>query len=641
MTGPRHRADIDGLRAVAIALVVGYHAGAPGFAGGFVGVDVFFVVSGFLITRQLWSGQERAGTIDVLEFWGRRIRRLAPAATVMILVVVAVSVPVASPLAWDDTWRAAVASSVYLSNGFFGAESADYFAAEVTTNPLLHTWSLAVEEQFYLVWPVVLLVAASCGGSTSAGRRRRWLAVVTLVSVASFALCVVLTQRATPWAFYASPARAWEFGLGAMVALGGPRWLRPCHGRRTLLAALGTALVLSAVWMFDRSTAFPGAWALLPATGTALLIAADARVLRPLLSAAPVQWLGRMSYGWYLWHWPILVLGVGYLGPVGLGPRVGLTVVALAPAVWSHRVVEQPLRFHPRLARSAAPNFVLGAALAGAVALAVVAAGTEMQGRLDQPEVRVLAAAQQDVPVLADQDCETLDVDELFDECRTVPPDGDGSAPILLLGDSHAGQWQPALEQGAVRLGHPLVTSWRGNCPAIPVAVTVDGRSSAECRSRQAHMLDLVDDLEPAAVVLSHSAAYDVSDAEWQSGLETMVAELEERHIPVGVLLDIPRQETDPVHCAAVHGLDAECTVDRETADAQLASAHARELEILVDAGHGVAFDPVPVLCDREDCPLLVDDVVTYRDSNHLTATFASRLGPDIRRWLRHEVLGG
>ncbi|MGI9601344.1 MAG: acyltransferase family protein, partial [Acidimicrobiales bacterium] len=498
------------MRAVAIALVVGYHIGAPGMSGGFIGVDVFFVISGYLITRQLWAENERTRTIDVTGFWARRIRRLAPAATLMILAVVVAASVVGSPLAWDEVSRAAVAASLSISNGYFGVQSADYFAAEVSSNPLLHTWSLAVEEQFYLVWPVLLLAVAGLGGASVDHRRRRWVGAIAVVTVVSFGLGLALTARGTPWAFYASPARAWEFGLGAMAALVYPARLLASDRRRTLMAGAGLALLVLSLVLIDGSTAFPGTWALLPAAGTTLLVLAEAPALVPVLSLRPLQWIGRLSYGWYLWHWPVLVLGIAYLGPVGLPTRTLLAVAALVPAVWSYRLVERPVRHSRPLARSPRANFVMGGALVAVVIVGVAVGGARIRDRLAEPGVQVLAAAQEDVPPLADASCESLDVDDLLASCLAVPPDGDRSDPILLVGDSHAGHWQPAVEEGAVALGRPLVTSWRGNCPAIPVAVTVEGRSSADCRSRQDGLLDLVDDLEPAAVVLSHSAAYDV-----------------------------------------------------------------------------------------------------------------------------------
>ncbi|MDH3704486.1 MAG: acyltransferase [Acidimicrobiia bacterium] len=634
MLRPGHRADIDGWRAIAVLLVVGYHVGLPGFAGGFVGVDVFFVLSGYLITRQLWSEAERHGTIDVLGFWGRRVRRLVPAAAVMVVAVVAVAAMVASPLAWDATSGAAVASSLSLSNVWFGMQSADYFAADVAANPLLHTWSLAVEEQFYLVWPVLLLALA--------GRRRRtWVLSVGLVSALSFWLGLVLTARGTPWAFYASPARAWELGLGALVALVWVHSPVAVPRLRLVVAGVGVAAVVSSVLLFDATTAFPGAWALLPAGGTAMVLAADASILRPVLSVAPAQWLGRLSYGWYLWHWPVLVFGAALAGPLGSMERTVLAAASLVLAMVMHRLVEQPVRFSPVLARSTGRSMALGGVLTAVVVMAVMVGSAEIDDRLRDPDVRVLAAAQEDVPDLADAECETLDLDHLLATCTARPERATPAAPILLLGDSHAGHWQPALETGAVSLGRPLVTSWRGNCPAIPVQVTVEGRRSSECGSRQDGVLALVEALSPAAVVLSHSGAYEVSDDEWRDGLAALVDELELRDIPVGVVLDIPRQGADPVHCAAVHGLEAACTVDRVSAESQLASVHERELDVLLASGHGVAFDPLPVLCDSDECPLVVDDVVTYRDSNHLTATFAQRLSPDLEHWLATEVLPG
>ena len=309
--GTTVRADIQGLRAVAVGLVVAYHAKVAGIPGGYVGVDVFYVISGFLITGLLLREVDRTGTVRLAAFYARRARRLLPAATVVIIATLAAAFVFLPPLRLAVIGTDAAAAALYVSNLRFAFQATDYLAADSAQSPFLHFWSLAVEEQFYLVWPGLILLVTR-RGSPSGGRRVLPPALaIAIVFAASLAAAVYLTPRMSNWAFYASPPRAFEFAAGALVALAVPRLARLGRAPATALTMLGVALVALAAVRFDETTAFPGVAALLPVIGATLFIIGGTGATGPLerVWAVPViSRLGVLSYSLYLWHWPMLVL---------------------------------------------------------------------------------------------------------------------------------------------------------------------------------------------------------------------------------------------------------------------------------------------------------------------------------------------
>ena len=356
------RPDIQALRAVAVSAVVGYHLWPHALPGGFVGVDVFFAISGFLITRQLAAELARDGRLSLTRFWARRIRRLLPAALVVLAVCLAVLLSSMPRLTWADNLRQIRAAAVYGLNWLLGHDAIDYLAAEHSPSLVQHYWSLSVEEQFYLGWPFLLLVAFLLG------RRRGLTVMLAGVAVASFVLSVRWTAAQPAMAFYATPTRAWEFAVGGLVALrrsGRHRASRPALRSATAWAGLG--LIGASLFVIGAAEAFPGWIAILPVAGAGLVLGSEAPRVRwsplPAMRLRPVQWVGDVSYSLYLWHWPLIVALPWQLHHALRAPeKVAIAATSLVLAGLTKVLVEDPVRrgraFHRRRWPSYALAFV-------------------------------------------------------------------------------------------------------------------------------------------------------------------------------------------------------------------------------------------------------------------------------------------
>ena len=366
------RPDIEGLRGVAVLIVVLFHAGLAGVAGGFVGVDVFFVISGFLITGLLVREHGKTGRIALLPFYARRARRLLPAAVVVLVATLFAAMNLVAPLDRPAVGLDGAAAALSIGNIRFALASGDYFATISAPSPFLHFWSLAVEEQFYLVWPALILLVAR-------GRHPRVLIGLTLVAVvaASFVANLVLTDLAANWAFYSLPTRAWELGLGGLVAIAAGALGRTPRVVTGLLGWIGLAAIIVATLTFDAALAWPGVAALVPSLGTAALLAGGSGRVGPnrILVLAPLRDLGKISYSLYLVHWPVLVLAPFVLdAPLDDVSRLALVAISVGVAALSWALVETPFRTAlPRLSHQ--PGRTVSIGLAAMLAVVVLAAG--------------------------------------------------------------------------------------------------------------------------------------------------------------------------------------------------------------------------------------------------------------------------
>ncbi|MEU8816122.1 acyltransferase [Actinoplanes sp. NPDC048796] len=335
------RPDIEGLRAVAVALVVLFHAGVPGVGGGFIGVDVFFVISGFLITSLMLRELAETGRISLVGFYARRCRRLLPAAGLVLVTVVLAGYHRLGFLRGDEIAEDATWAALFASNFRFASRGVDYLASQSAPSPVQHFWSLAVEEQFYLVWPVALVLLLWLGF--------RWALPYWLVGAAVLSLAYSIGQSG-PWAFFSPVTRLWELAAGCLLGLAAPRLRHIPYRIAGSMAAVGVALIVIAALTFDERTAFPGYAAVLPVGATVLVLAGRGDAL---LGGRPMMFLGRLSYSLYLWHWPVLIIAEQAAGePLPARTRAVLVLLSVALAVVTYFCVEDPIRRSRRLKRS-------------------------------------------------------------------------------------------------------------------------------------------------------------------------------------------------------------------------------------------------------------------------------------------------
>ena len=590
--GRGFRPDIEGLRAIAILTVLGHHAGLP-LQGGFVGVDVFFVISGFLITGLLVDELWRTGTISWIRFVGRRIRRLLPAAVLVLVVTAAVSYLVVPGLRRRDVGVDIAASAAYVVNWVFARREVDYLASDLRPSPVQHFWSLAVEEQFYVVWPLLLIAVALLVRRPS---RRVVMTALGLLVASSFVWSVWFSHTSPRPAFFTTTTRIWELGLGALLAVwlaGRDRPATPARGS----AALGWgALVALAVVVatLPEGIEWPSAWALLPTVPTAVLIwvgwqGARGGPLR-LLGTRPMVWVGGLSYSIYLWHWPVIVLGEWTADAVGATlpswGKLALAVAAVAPAWLSWRYVETPIHHGPWLRDR--PRALLAAGLA--LSLAGVLAALPLLplrspfdtsppgGRM--PPVTELGASTVRLnqplsavddpgwvtpdPLTSGEDRPEADVDRCQVAVGVGEPvactfgDPDGTTTVALVGDSKAMQWLPALEEAGRARGWRIVTWGKSSCAFSAAPATEAGTEYPECDAWNAAVVRSLRADPPDVVVTSgvartawtgtgtaRRALVDGYAARWRS--------LADGGVPVVVIGDSPLSPDDLDVCAARH----------------------------------------------------------------------------------------
>ena len=660
--GDWFRPEIDGLRALAVVAVVAYHADLPGFSGGFVGVDVFFVISGFLITGLLAREVEAHGRLSFAGFYGRRARRLLPVAAVVSIATVAVGWLVVSPLRHRDLAADALATSTFTINLRLAGQHLDYLRANLAPSAFQQFWSLAVEEQFYLCWPLVLWVVLR-----GAHPRRRAAVALTVLAATSFLLAQRGLVTAPAWAFFSLPTRAWQLAVGALLALAW-RPLTAVLPRRARGGAVvvGLLAIAATVARASGSTPWPGGWALVPTVGTALVLLAppalDSRS-SAVLATGPLRALGVRSYSWYLWHWPAMVFAAALLDrEVGGWPALVAAAIAFALADITYRGVEQPVRHDARLVRSPRLSLALGLGLIAALALgfaALVAAQGEVIGpgeaaadvarrsvdaaALDRAalveEVPAnltpgLAGADQDFPPVYEDGCHLTALETTPRLCGYGDPGAERT--VVLLGDSHAAQWVPALDLLGRRDHVTLVPLTKAGCPAAAVTVhdSTLGRTFRECDEWRAAALDLVADLAPDLVIVTNTFRYAVdadgqapSTDDWRRGFAETLGRLADV-APTVALGDTPYPAGWVPDCLAEH-LDRATHCVRARGDLD-DGGFAAALRSAADDAGVVNVSTTDFACGDRWCPVVVGNQLVYRDDSHLTTGYVRRLADPL-----------
>jgi peptidoglycan/LPS O-acetylase OafA/YrhL len=661
----KFRPDIEGLRAVAVLSVVLYHADLLAVHGGFVGVDVFFVISGFLITRLLLEAVGEHGIRALPTFYTRRIRRLLPAAMTVVVATVVAARLWAPPLSVRPIAIDGIYTTFYGINYRLAVEGTQYLNQGTAPSPLQHFWSLAVEEQFYLCWPILIVLVAWLGR-----RHRNALLGLLLAAIvlASFAYSVVLTRVDAPWAYFSMATRAWELGLGALVALGASRLARLPGSLALIGGWLALAAVLAAAFVYNDQTPYPGSAAAVPVVGAAVLIAcgcAGQRGAGVLLGVRPMQFLGRMSYSWYLWHWPMLVIAPMILGhPLGWSERLTVVLLSLAAAYITFKLIENPAR-SLRL-----PNlqwFAGGLALSGSAVLAAVlvvgnlpplvgtgARASVIHASTATPTVRremraaiIAGLATREAPSnLTPQPADAHGdlPSSSFDGCHAdllavtqgpcVFGDPAGKHTVVLFGDSHMQQWQPGFSQAGSYAHWRVVNLTKGSCP--PQELSVFNRSLNrtfyECNTWRARTLRRIAVLNPTVVVVAgfdYEAAASVSPTAVADATVSTIRKLQQTTTAKIVYMeDTPYPGYSVPDCVAAHLADVKaCNLLMSRAYPDPAR-HQAINQALRKLGGVTLINPADWICADDACPAVVGNLLVFRDDSHLSVEFSKWLTP-------------
>jgi peptidoglycan/LPS O-acetylase OafA/YrhL len=673
------RPDIEGLRAVAVTLVVLSHAGIGLFAGGYVGVDVFFVISGFLITTLLLKELRRDGTISLPGFYARRALRLLPVSTVVLLSTLLASWLWLPATRFQSISLDALFSTFYGINWRLAYEGTDYLNATAAPSPLQHLWSLAVEEQFYLVWPLLLL-------AVWAGRRgaRRAAAALGALIALSLVVSVEQTTTAAPWAYFGSHTRAWELGIGALVAAAAGVLPRTPKAFAAALTWGGLAAVIVAALIFDDHTAFPGYVALLPVLGTAAVIAGGGAAGRwgagTLIGTAPFRFIGKLSYGWYLWHWPVLMIWPAALvHDKSVKGNLVFALAALGLAFVTYHLVENPVRTQQWLRARSRRGLGLGLALSASAAVIALTVGqftppvptgpaavdtaAELAGATD-PQARLtelitqsaglarmpanmtpkVEKAGDDAPKIYADLCH-LNYQQVTQDRPCVYGDPTGTKTVYLIGDSHAAHWFPAFDDLARAHGWKLIAVTKAACqlPQVLVYSPALKRPYTECVQWRDQILSRVVADHPDLVVmasndLDNGGMIDAAgnpiprpgladDPIWVQAWQQTWARL--KGIPLVLLQDSPWPPGDAPECAAVNArqLSAKCV--RPVTKA-IAEPNRRELVAEAARATGIkVVDPTPWFC-AETCPIVIGNTLVFKDNSHMTLAYARAIEPVI-----------
>ena len=664
------RPEIQALRAVAVGLVVVCHSFPRALPGGFIGVDVFFVISGFLITAQLLGEVDRKGTVSLAGFWARRARRILPAALLVLAVVAGATLLWVPQNHWDQFLTEIRASTAYVENWQLAHTATDYFAnAASVQSPVQHYWSLSAEEQFYLVWPVLIGV-----GVALRGRRRALGLAMGGLALASLAYSIYDTHADPAAAYFITPPRAWEFAAGGLLAL---LAIRPRGGALLTWAGLGAIALAAAT--YSSQTAFPGYAALLPVLGAVAVIWGEAP--NALLRARPVQWLGDVSYSVYLWHWPLLILAPYALSRTSLttAQKAVVIVLTLLLSGVSKRWVEDPVRAGPLLSRRPARWTFAAAACGTALVLAFTAGGVNRlheQIRVAEraaaktiaSKPRCFGAAARDprhrchnpkldrtvVPTPAEalkiqRPCDAVQRTAVMTVCAFGSRPANPRGTAVLVGDSHAMHLQQTVQVVADRHRYRALLNARSHCPysAAPVVID-DPADAAGCNARNrdlpgwfrahpaasvafiAHFVATTVKVRPRPGQSEFAAEVDGYERAWRALPRTVkhiVVIRDTPETPVGTLdcvtRAMERHQRAGTRCAFPRGPglppDPAAVAARQTRDRRVK---------LVDLNR--------FICDRRRCFPVVGGVLVYKDLSHLTPLYATTLGPFLDRRVTH-----
>lgn len=684
-TATHYRPDIQGLRTVAVGAVVLYHLWPNRLPGGFIGVDVFFVISGFLITGHLTREASKKLPLNLPKFWARRIARLLPDAFLVLAATAGATFAIVPRSLWQDYFSQITASALYFQNWRLAWDSVDYLTMGSSATALQHYWSLSVEEQFYLIWPLLIVIALEVGRkihptiASPKSTQKVILALLSILFFLSFAYSIVATAAQPSWAFFSSFTRIWEFAAGGIAGLTVSKL--PAGFKSSSLAGLlgwaGLVAILAACFFYSGATPFPGSAALLPALGAVLLLyfGDSNSPISPkrVMSLGIMVWVGAISYAIYLWHWPLIVL-MPFLthSPLTAIQKLIIGATSIGLAYLSTRFIEDPLRQGSLLARPARAF-----AFAGAGALVFLGIGAYAQGiitraaengtalqneQLQNPCLGPAALKEKshcDSPMgsgdffvspdavaaqnksVAFRECQQNLSGPQVESCLLGDDPDESSLDIIVAGDSHATAWLGAFDEVGKARAWSVQSLTKASCPLSDSSRILDSEETDEnrrsCEAWSAEVLQEIISSEADVVVLtSYQSAYDWGPRSDGTGTDDPVAgfaevmkEIADSGKRVVVIKAVPRTNGEYVAaCVEENGRSLDkCGLSRDEA---LPPDLMEEAQVLLDRPDVTLLDLDDSFCDADWCYPVVGDVVVYRDYSHLSSQYAGLLMSEV-----------
>jgi len=700
--------DIAGLRGIAVLVVVAFHSRVPFVPGGFVGVDIFFVISGFLITRQLVNEVERNKTLSFKGFYARRCRRIIPAASLVIVVSLVAAIITMPLLKVFKQSLDLLAAAANVANWHFIAQNADYLSGAIDGSLATHFWSLSIEEQIYLVWPLVIMAAAVAVLRTSLGRRvsRRCVSgwrvpvrvsigvVIAVITAISLVWCVRATATDPAYAYMATQTRVWQFGVGALIAIGSPWLAGPFTGesarpgteapgpilagpsfagpsfasvgraRRDLwvrivagvLGWAGLAGIVASCLLIDSRTPYPGTAALLPTLSAGLVIVAGQLagaglpLVGVLLASAPLRFLGRVSYSWYLWHWPVLVVFEAQTSIRSWPVLVAVSVGSLAIATLSTLYFEEPIIANAELRRNASASISVGltglvvalsvSLTTGVLVVKAASRDTVAQASLSYDAVFGAQRSAMSGPVTPNP-FQAYDDKPSPSEClvpvgqqqptRSCVFGHQGGIPVVLFGDSHAEQWAESIRSIGDSHGWLIHQFTKAACPAqdlTPRPRQQDPFNKQDCIDWRSSSLDQIDELRPKIIIVSSLSTYVPDYASSQQAWDRTLARLRATGARLVYIEDTPYpgfQIADCMSGASDNWHRCDFGLDGFTRIEPILDAQARGQDSDI-----TSIGVNDLLCEGNTCFPARNKIMFYRDDSHLTNTAATVLQPAL-----------
>ncbi|MGU3574548.1 acyltransferase family protein [Brucellaceae bacterium C25G] len=638
--------EIQGLRAIAVGLVVIFHIWPSVLTGGFIGVDVFFVISGYLITGHLIRAILRDGYISLIDFYARRARRLLPVATAVLIACFGGLFIFLPKVRWEETTIQIAASAAYVQNWVLAWLSVDYLGSENAASPVQHYWSLSIEEQFYFIWPLVMIAGMYFSRSCRVPPKVIFTISLSFIFLGSLTSSIVMTAKDPAQSYFITYTRIWEMALGGLLSLIIHRLPLREGWQRAIVLFVGLAAITWSAVTYSKETPFPGVAALVPTIGAAfVIIAGNVRIgLFHGLNNSLMSYIGDRSYSIYLWHWPLVTFYMAHKPAIGLLEGIGILTLTMLLSHLSYKYIEQKYR-HSKTRNEWKPIiYGLTSILVCLTAAAIMQYSVSTQSKIqiiatdprypgpaaliDNADVPTgvdpspsLTVLKRDLPIVYSKKCHQDQKSSEPISCVLGNPEGAKS--IVIFGDSHAAQWIPALEIIAQKIGWKLITFTKSAC-AFSRVIIKDGNNQpyTSCSEWREKVIDKIKEIKPDYVFTTQSRYGYITPETMTAGLQSVWREITKTGAQVFAIQDTPWMAFDPGECISA-SLPKTCVsplLRHETNDIILnAVNHTKKVSLI---------DMTDAICGPDSCETIVGNIIVWRDNNHLSATYSKMLAP-------------